>query len=87
MSNLLGRYTRAFLLAGAPTVLCSLWKVDDAATRVLMETFYSLWNAKDPGQRLSAGEALARAQSFVREQEGWSHPKFWSGFVLWGRAD
>jgi CHAT domain-containing protein/tetratricopeptide (TPR) repeat protein len=35
--------TRAFMFAGAPRVICSLWKVDDEATAALMLKFYELW--------------------------------------------
>lgn len=49
---------RAFHIAGAKTVVTSLWKVDDAATSLLMQTFYdNLWNKK-----LSKLEALRQAQ-------------------------
>jgi CHAT domain-containing protein len=41
-------FTRAFMLAGASRVLCSLWKVDDAATQALMRKFYELWNPRPP---------------------------------------
>ncbi|MGH7222322.1 MAG: CHAT domain-containing protein, partial [Gemmataceae bacterium] len=63
----LGEYTagegvqalqRAFHLAGCPNVIASLWKVDDAATNVLMAEFYhKLW-----GQNLEPLEALRKAQ-------------------------
>ncbi|MFO0878184.1 MAG: CHAT domain-containing tetratricopeptide repeat protein [Gemmataceae bacterium] len=49
---------RAFLNAGVGAVVTSLWKVDDAATSLLMQEFYSnLWVKKLP--RL---EALRQAQ-------------------------
>ena len=75
--------TRAFMYAGAPRVLCSLWKVDDEATQALMLEFYKQWSPKT-GDGLSAAAALAKAQAHVRAQKQWAHPYYWSAFVLWG---
>ncbi len=76
--------TRAFMFAGAPRVICSLWKVDDEATRALMTKFYELWNPKDGTTGLPTAEALRNAQEFVRSHEKWKHPYYWAAWVLWG---
>ena len=76
--------TRAFMFAGAPRVLCSLWKVDDDATQALMVKFYALWNPKGGKPGLPAAEALKAAQAHIRAQGRWSHPYYWAAWVLWG---
>ncbi len=75
--------TRAFMFAGTPRVLCSLWDVDDEATKALMIKFYEYWSPKD-GKGLTAAEALKRAQDHVRAQKKWEHPAYWAAWVLWG---
>jgi CHAT domain-containing protein len=54
-------FTRAFMFAGAPRVICSLWKVDDEATSALMVKFCELWNAKDGSKGLPMATALKKA--------------------------
>lgn len=53
---------RAFVLAGARTLVISLWKVDDLATAILMEQFY---RNLESGNAID--QALRMAQVFVRE--------------------
>jgi tetratricopeptide (TPR) repeat protein len=79
--------TRAFLCAGTPRVLSSLWKVDDDATRALMTRFYQLWTPKDGTPGLTPVAALREAQRFVRSHEAWEHPYYWAAWVLWGRPE
>ncbi len=76
--------TRAFMFAGAPRVICSLWKVDDAATQALMIKFYELWNPKGAAKGLSAAAALKQAQEHIKAQTQWKHPYYWAAWVLWG---
>ena len=76
--------TRAFMFAGAPRVICSLWKVDDKATGALMLKFYDLWRGKEGRPGLSAAAALRRAQEHIRSQPQWVHPYYWAAWVLWG---
>jgi CHAT domain-containing protein len=76
--------TRAFMYAGTPRVICSLWKVDDEATSALMAKFYELWSPKDGSAGLPTAEALRQAQHDVKSQEKWRHPYYWAAWVLWG---
>ncbi len=69
--------TRAFLYAGTPSVLSTLWNIDDTASAGLMEEFYrGLTNGK------SAAEALRDAQLAIRETH--SDPRYWAAFTLHG---
>lgn len=70
---------RAFLYAGSPSVVTSLWRIDDAASAVLMERFYTHLQG---GRTLA--EALRRAQLDVLSEERWREPYFWAAFVLTG---
>ncbi|MCB0214303.1 MAG: CHAT domain-containing protein, partial [Anaerolineae bacterium] len=69
--------TRALIFAGTPSVIASLWAVEDEATSQLMERFYM--HLKDG---LGKAEALRQAQIEVREE--YPNPYYWSGFVLSG---
>lgn len=71
---------RAFLFAGTPNVIASLWQVDDRATQLLMEGFYShLRNGE------TFPEALRLAQNELRQNHpNYNSPYHWAGFVLTG---
>ena len=71
---------RALLYAGTPTVISSLWNVDDAATGLLMKKFYTYLK-----EGMGKAEALQKAQSWLRkEYPEYSHPYFWAAFSLTG---
>ena len=71
--------TRGFIFAGAPTVLCTLWEVDDESTRIFMQEFYRHYAAGT-----AKPEAFQLAQAKLRASKKWSHPYHWAPFVLWG---
>ena len=68
---------RAFLYAGTPSVMASLWSVDDKVTGLLMERFYTHLRSG-----MSKAEALRQAQMDVRAE--YPHPYYWAAFVLTG---
>ncbi len=80
---------RAFMQAGAPRVIASLWRVNDEATQALMTEFYRLWNPKDRSQAVPTATALRKAQLFVRDHPNgkWKDPRFWAAWMLWGLPD
>lgn len=69
---------RGFFSAGSPTVLMSLWTIDDEATTELMVTFYS-----ELARTKSTAKSLRTAQMKLLKEK--PHPFFWSPFVLVGR--
>jgi CHAT domain-containing protein len=75
---------QGFEMAGARQVVGSLWKVDDDATRAMMERFYTSWSPRDGAKGTTAAEALRRAQQYVRSHKRWSHPYYWAPWILWG---
>ena len=92
--------TRAFMFAGAPRVIVSLWDVEDEATALFMKTFYKVWT-KDQ----HTSKALRLAQIAVRDHEveetvredgkpprtvkrrPYKDPKYWAAWALWGLPD
>jgi tetratricopeptide (TPR) repeat protein/CHAT domain-containing protein len=78
---------RAFQLAGAETVLASLWKVPDAETQRLMVRFFELWLA---GQSKSAALRTAQLELIgqLRQASGprnTAPPLYWAGFICHGQ--
>jgi CHAT domain-containing protein len=70
---------RAFFLAGAETLLMSLWPVSDRVTRETMTAFYT--GLRDG---LGRGEALRQAQLAMLKRKDRQHPFYWASFILGG---
>jgi len=72
--------TRAWMYAGAPRVVASLWRVDDAASAELMRRFYRGLLR----QHLAPAAALSAAQRAMAATPAWRDPYYWAGFILQG---
>ncbi|BAZ71039.1 TPR repeat protein (plasmid) [Fischerella sp. NIES-4106] len=68
------------LQAGAQTTLASLWLVDAESTAQLMGEFY-----KRLDEGASGAEALRQAQLNLLKHPKYSHPYYWSPFILINR--
>lgn len=71
--------TAAFLSAGVPVVVSSLWPIDDKVTGQLMRDFYRHLAARQP-----VATALRLAQLELAQSRDYSHPFFWAGFTVVG---
>ncbi len=74
--------TRAFMYAGAPAVLGSLWSVNDRATAKLMARFYRYLHA---GKNIGAALQQAKIDMIQDQVPSHRHPYYWAAFILMGR--
>lgn len=70
---------RALLVAGASTVVTSLWRVSDKATRDLMVAYYKKLLA-------GRGRVAALRDAALETRKERPHPYYWGGFVAVGSA-
>jgi CHAT domain-containing protein len=76
-------FSRAFMYAGVPSTVISLWKVPDQTTSILMTKFYE---ALRDGE--TKDDALRTAKlSLIHDHPEMSHPFFWAGFIVNGKTD
>jgi CHAT domain-containing protein/tetratricopeptide (TPR) repeat protein len=73
--------TRAFMHAGAPRVVASLWPVDDVASARLMIGMYE--GMLGP-QKLAPAAALRQAQLGLLQHRRWRAPYYWAAFQIQG---
>ncbi len=75
--------SRSFSIAGCPTVIANLWKVNEGASAEVMKLFYTqLKSVTD------IDVALSNAKLKYIEQSGWSKsdPYYWASFMLTGKT-
>ncbi|CAD5120927.1 DgyrCDS9482 [Dimorphilus gyrociliatus] len=71
--------TRAFLAAGASTVLVSLWPVPGIASRGMMKALYG-----ELIQGIPITQALSQSQKILKHSPGTSHASNWAGWIIVG---
>lgn len=69
---------RAFIVAGAESLVMSLWKVDDTATQKLMSGFY-----RENVQGKAIPDAFRSAQLAMLNE--YKHPYYWGAFIMFSR--
>ena len=70
---------RAFLAAGARSVLVTLWAIDDEATMVFMKSFY-----KHLKEGKTASAAVQQSIKSLRQSDEYSEMRYWAPFQLIG---
>jgi len=75
---------RAFFYAGCPSVVLSLWAVDDNASAVIMKNFYKYLK-----KGLPKNKALQQAKlDFIQQAKcNHAHPYYWAPFIQAGNTD
>jgi CHAT domain-containing protein len=67
---------RAFFVAGAESVVMSLWPISDQATRSMMTRYYAGLTRGE-----GRGAALRRVQLAMLADKNRNHPFYWAGFI------
>jgi CHAT domain-containing protein len=75
---------RGFVYAGTPSLVMTLWEVEDKSGAILMKDFYT--NLLK-GQSKSAALRNAKIKFLKEAKTENSHPFFWSSFVIMGNPD
>lgn len=75
--------SRSLISAGVPSIIVSLWAVDDNATSELMQEFYRRWRTNE--QPLDKAQALR--QAMLTTMQTHPDPKDWAAFTLIGERE
>lgn len=74
--------SRGFMYAGVPSVVMTLWEVDDLSGSILMKSFYTYLSQgkdKDVALRMAKLDYLNNSTQFYK-----FHPSFWSSYLVIG---
>ena len=79
--NGIASLARSFMYAGAPSLIVSLWHVNDLATSKIMKRLY-----QNLSEGMNKAEALRQAKlGYIKSAKSiYAHPAFWSPFIQIG---
>jgi CHAT domain-containing protein len=72
--------SRSFIAAGVPSVVVSLWAVNDNSTSVLMSDFYR-------NLKINPNKAQSMRQAMLNTMKQYPNPRDWAAFTLVGESD
>jgi CHAT domain-containing protein len=75
---------RGFQVAGARTLIMSLWSVDDRTASRWMQALYEERWGKEQGTAAAVRAANLRLLAARRAEGASTHPYYWSGFIAAG---
>jgi len=74
---------RGFTYAGCPTLVASLWQIDDRSTATIVNSFYTEIKA---GENIDESIAKSKRAYLQQADEYTAHPRYWSGMILIGET-
>lgn len=75
---------RAFIYAGCPSIVMTLWKVEDKSGARIMSDFYSFLSK---GKRKDVALRMAKLKHLETSDPLTAHPHFWLGYVSIGNSE
>lgn len=81
-SQTVGAFAQAFFAAGVPSVIASLWDIDDAKSAELMLSFHQYHKNHSFG--FSKALRLAQCSFLYSREVDKRHPYYWAAFQLFG---
>lgn len=80
-------FRQAFLVAGAKSLVMSMWRVPDKPSIEQIENFFKLWLISKLPRYQAFHSAQLAALKLARSKFGSGHPIWWAGFVYVGDPD